>query len=100
MGPCVSAGDELARFALAGGIDVRSSIQGRLGMEQVSMPSGSEAGSSQQGPGISEGSQAAAPYPSSPSLACTILIAAIAAVSARRILWPIVTAWNPASLAC
>ena len=58
MGPCVSALAEVARHALAVGRDVRRSIQVLLGMEQVSRPSASEADSSQQGPGFSEGSQA------------------------------------------
>jgi len=48
----------MMRPAPAGGGDVRSSIQAWLGMEQVSLPSISETNSSQQGPGLSEGSQA------------------------------------------
>jgi hypothetical protein len=64
LGSCVSAVVELARPAPAGGGDVRSSIQVSLGMEQVSLPSTSETDSSQQDPGLSEGSQASQTPPS------------------------------------
>jgi hypothetical protein len=56
---CVSAVVELARPALAGDVDVRSSIRGCLGMEQVSMPSANETTQQPTRPRANDGNQAA-----------------------------------------
>ena len=58
-----SAVAERERPVIAGGGAVRRSIQASLGMEQVALPSGSEAYGGQQGPGSSESSQSVRPLP-------------------------------------
>jgi hypothetical protein len=63
----------LARPALAGGVDVRSSIQGSVGLEQVSMPSASETSQQPTRPRASEGNKAAPlASPSPPPVQCPI----------------------------
>jgi hypothetical protein len=58
MSLCVSAGAELGRRALQVAAMLEVPFTFHVGMEQVSLPSASEADSSQQGLDPSEGSQA------------------------------------------
>ena len=71
--PCVSAVCRAGVPCLADGVDVRSSIQGSLGIKQVSMPSASETTQQPTRPRASEGNQASPlASPSSPPVQCTI----------------------------